>query len=262
MSTLKVFRFDPSIDSEPYYREYEVPVTPGMSVLQGLHYIRENIESISYEYSCRATSCGLCGMAVNGTPCFACCTPLEEGKKYTINPLDRYPVVKDLIIDRSAIDERINSIMPQFSRSSTMIMPAKMSAESNLSTSMLQQCRDCGICMSVCPTLEMQGFDSYAGPQVLVKLAARYFDDREGSSNMRLKQAVNEGLFNCIECGTCTSVCPKGELMKVKDLPYSFIDHVSYFKKMKAAAEAADMKPTEEDPAKALTTADYVITPI
>lgn len=259
MSTLKIFRFDPSTDSEPYYSEYEVPVTAGMSVLQGLHYVRENFEPISYEYSCRATSCGMCGMVVNGKPCFACCTPLEENKEYTIDPLDRYPVIKDLIIDRTAIEERIDSVMPQFSRATKMVMPATMSAESYQSTAMLQQCRDCGICMSVCPTLEMVGFDKYAGPQVLIKLAARYFDDREEAASMRLQQAVNEGLFNCAECGTCTSVCPKGELMKVKELPYSFIDHVTYFKKMKEAAEEAVLKPAEEEAATPLK--DYVIIP-
>ena len=257
MAKMKVFRFDPSVDTEPYYSEYEVPVDEGMSVLQGLHYIRENFDPISYEYSCRATSCGMCGMVVNGTPCFACCTPLEEGQSYTVEPLDRYPVVKDLVVDRSAVEQRIRYVMPQFSRSTEMVSPARLSGESYLSTSMLQQCRDCGICMSVCPTVGMLGIEKYAGPEVLVKIAARYFDEREGMEDMRLGQAVSEGLFSCIECGTCTTVCPKGDLIKTGDSPYSFIDHVSYFKKMKEDAIAKGLKPAE--PGKPEPVTDYFL---
>lgn len=246
MTTMTVFRFDPSTDDAPYYESYEVPVKDGMSVLQGLHYIRENLAPITYDYSCRATGCGLCGMTVNSTPCFACCTPLKEDEDYIIEPLSRYPVVKDLFVDRSAIEERINSLMPQFIRSSPMVEPMQISQKSNGLTAILQQCRDCGICMTVCPAVEMVGFGAYAGPEVLVKLAARYFDEREGASIMRLQQATSEGLFNCIECGTCTGVCPKGELIKVDDYPFSFIDHPSIFKSMKADAEAAGLKPIEK----------------
>lgn len=245
MTTLNIFRFDPSVDDAPYYEPYEVPATEGMSVLQGLHYIRENFAPISYDYSCRATGCGLCGMTVNGTPCFACCTPIEEDGSYTIEPLGKYPVIKDLFVDRSAVEERINSLMPQFIRTTPMAEPVQISQKSNGLTAVLQQCRDCGICMTVCPTVEMMGFGAYAGPEVLVKLATRYFDEREGAAPMRLQQAVSEGLFHCIECGTCTSVCPKGELIKVDEYPYSSIDHPSIFKTMKEDAEAAGLKPEE-----------------
>ncbi|WP_302963687.1 succinate dehydrogenase/fumarate reductase iron-sulfur subunit [uncultured Adlercreutzia sp.] len=252
MAKVKVLRFDPSVDGEPYYSDFEVPATEGMSILQGLHYIREHFEPISYEYSCRATSCGMCGMSVNGTPVFACCTPLEDDEEYTIEPLDRYPVIKDLVVDRSAVERRIHHVMPQFARASEMTMPAPVSEDSYMSVSMLQQCRDCGICMSVCPVVEVAGTDEYSGPEVMVKIAARYFDDREGLSAMRLGQAVGEGLFKCLECGTCTSVCPKGELIKVQDFPYSFIDHVRHFQQMKEDARAAGLEPIEPEEPKPL----------
>ena len=255
MSTIqtKVFRFNPETDPAPYYVDYEVPWHDCISVLEVLRWILENDEPAAFDYSCRGASCGMCAMKVNGTPCLACVTLVKEGEDLVIEPLDGFPVIRDLVVDKSGVQARIMSTSPQFMRATPMVNPVVMSPDSVKRTGMLQQCRECMICQSVCPVIKEKGFAAYAGPVVMTKLAARYFDEREGKSDARLAMAVREGLFECIQCGTCTSVCPKGELIRVEGAEDSFIDHARYFKIMADAADAAGLRPVEEEVVRPVT---------
>ena len=241
-----VFKYDPSVDASPTYKEYTVPWRDSITVLEVLRYIHEEFEPASFDYSCRGASCGLCAMKINGTPAYACATLVQEGDELTIEPLDRFPVIRDLIVDKSAVRDRMLSTAPQFIRDTPMEDPITMKPEAFLTTAILQQCRECMICQSVCPSIADNGFDNYAGPYIMTMLASRYFDEREGQADVRLKTAVHEGLFNCILCGTCTQVCPKGNTMKLEDYEYSFIDHVKYFTKMREDAQAAGLEPQSE----------------
>jgi len=77
---VKVFRFDPTVEKEPHYETYEVPLTEGMSVLDILDYIYENIDSSLAYYdhaACRHGICGGCAVVVNGKTCLACQTPIS-----------------------------------------------------------------------------------------------------------------------------------------------------------------------------------------
>lgn len=248
MATIKttVFKYDPSVDEEPRYIDYDVEYHEWMTVLEVLRYIHENFEPTSFDYNCRGGSCGLCTMKVNGVPVFACETPVDASKPLTIEPLDRFPIIRDLMVDKRIMNQKVLSIKPQFIRDTPMTNPQVMDKDAFLSAAILQQCRECMICMSMCPVVGAMGIDEYAGPYIMTRIAQRYYDDREGHQAERLHTAVNQGLFNCSECGTCTSVCPKGEILNLDEYEYSHIDHVKYFKKMKADAEAAGLTPVEE----------------
>jgi succinate dehydrogenase/fumarate reductase iron-sulfur protein len=245
--TATVFRYDPSTDETSHYEDYEVEWHEGLTVLETLRYIHENYEPLAFDYSCRGMSCGLCAMKVNGTPVLACGRQIGKGEDVTVEPLDRFPVVRDLIVDKTPVHNRILSDSPQFMRTTPLVNPVKMSQESTLYASALQMCRGCMLCMSVCPAIEQSGFDGYAGPYVMTRLAQRYYDEREGQQGMRLAQLVDEGLFNCLECGTCTSVCPKGSIIAEDGYPFTFIDHVKYFTELKQAARDAGLEPKETD---------------
>lgn len=249
MSTIKatVYRYDPSVDNTPYYSEYEVEWHEWMTVLEVLRYIHENDEPLAFDYNCRGGSCGLCTMKVNGVPVFACETPVKEDEDLLIEPLDKFPIIRDLFVDKRPVHARTLTIQPQFKRSTPMVNPATMDKDAFLSSAILQQCRECMICMTTCPSVEANGFDEYAGPYIMVRIAQRYYDDREGLQQERLEAAVRNGIFKCILCGKCTEVCPKGLALKLDAYEYSFIDHVKYFTAMRDAAEAAGMKPIEEE---------------
>mgnify|MGYP000630865479 CR=1 FL=1 len=97
---VRILRFNPAKDAQPYYKEYEVPLSEGLTVLMALNYIYENIDSsLAYYYSCRTGKCGGCTVMVNGKAVLACVT-LVEGD-ITIEPLPGFKVIKDLVVDTS-----------------------------------------------------------------------------------------------------------------------------------------------------------------
>ena len=70
---LRVFRYDPTKDSEGYYQEYTIPVEKGMTVLAALFKAKEEQDpTISFRYNCRAAICGSCSMRINGHATLAC----------------------------------------------------------------------------------------------------------------------------------------------------------------------------------------------
>ena len=99
---LKVFRFDPTVDPQPTFREYEVEKSEKMSVLSAVQYIYENLDgTLSFSgYFCYRKVCGLCQMKVNGKNRLSCRTPVKDGM--VIEPAPGYPLIKDLAVDFSA----------------------------------------------------------------------------------------------------------------------------------------------------------------
>jgi succinate dehydrogenase/fumarate reductase iron-sulfur protein len=98
-ATVKVFRFNPEADEKPRYERYKVPLEKGMSVLQALRYIYENLDAtLAYkDYFCTTNQCGMCAMKVNGRPVFACNTKLE--KETIVEPLPNFPIIRDVVVD-------------------------------------------------------------------------------------------------------------------------------------------------------------------
>ncbi|MGI6552612.1 MAG: 2Fe-2S iron-sulfur cluster-binding protein [Bacillota bacterium] len=97
---IKVKRYDPSKDKEPYYQTYEVPIEKGATVLSALRYIYENLDhSLVFYYSCRIGKCVGCHVSVDGKTRLACNTIVD--KDVTLEPQAGYKVVRDLVVDKS-----------------------------------------------------------------------------------------------------------------------------------------------------------------
>jgi fumarate reductase iron-sulfur subunit len=93
-----VSRFDSDVETEPHQQIYEVPLTDGMSVLDVLDYIFENIDSSLAYYShaaCRHGLCGKCILVVNGISSIACQTPVTED--IVIQTPSKFKVIRDLV---------------------------------------------------------------------------------------------------------------------------------------------------------------------
>ncbi|HUW94928.1 MAG TPA: 2Fe-2S iron-sulfur cluster-binding protein [Anaerolineae bacterium] len=243
-----VFRYNPSVDPKPYYETYEVPWTPFMSALEVLRYIQENIKPISFDYSCRVTACGVCGLMVNGKPVLGCVTVVPIGEDILIEPLAGFRVIKDLTVDKTEVENRLYGTMPWFSRTKPMTEPLAMAPEAYVRTGALQECKSCLCCQAVCPVLTQgspfyKGFKEFAGPYVLINIAMRYFDPREDFADERLKTAVREGLFECILCGQCYEVCTSGKQKENPEHPDTWYNHVTIFQEMMDAAKAKGWGP-------------------
>ncbi|MFC1803665.1 2Fe-2S iron-sulfur cluster-binding protein [Thermoproteota archaeon] len=83
---------------QPYYQDYEIPFSHGLTVLMALNYIYENIDSsIAYYYSCRTGKCGGCTVMINGKAVLACVTLVE--RDIVVEPLSGFCVTKDLVVN-------------------------------------------------------------------------------------------------------------------------------------------------------------------
>jgi succinate dehydrogenase/fumarate reductase-like Fe-S protein len=99
---VKVFRFNLSVDKEPYYQIYDVPFEEGMSTMDALDYIYQNLDSTLAYYDHAGCSLGICGRCtgrINGKPGLFCQTPIQGD--INLEPLSEKRVLKDLVIKRS-----------------------------------------------------------------------------------------------------------------------------------------------------------------
>lgn len=97
LATVKLFRFDPEEDTEPWYSEYKV-LYKGYTVMNVLQYIYENLDStFAFRWACTKGFCRSCVVSVNGKPALACMEPASKNMK--IEPHPKFKVLKDLVID-------------------------------------------------------------------------------------------------------------------------------------------------------------------
>ncbi len=203
--TLQVYRFDPEVNQSVHYDEFKIPYSKGLTVLDGLIYIYENLDaSLSFRWSCKNVQCGTCGMLVNGEPVLACEHQLLTGEKVKIDPFP-FPVIKDVVSDFSSIeDKRVRA----FSKPTPAGRPESLSPEEVAPLISLHQCLDCHICDIICPLNKGKariGPESFL-PSDLVQLTSMIFNRREGEDRKAL--AYSKNLYHCLTCGACVKACP------------------------------------------------------
>jgi len=101
MVTVKVFRFDPSVDKEPYYRDYEVPIREGMSAMNALDYIYQNLDGTLAYYDhagCDLGICARCTGRINGKAGLFCQVRIEGD--VCLEPVSTSSVLRDLVMKK------------------------------------------------------------------------------------------------------------------------------------------------------------------
>lgn len=209
---VKVYRFDPSIDKEPYYENYEVPFQfEKMKVLDVIRYIQEKIDgSLSFTWDCRLWNCGLCGLSVNKRPCSACYVDVKSivlENSLLIEPLPHYPVIKDLVIDRTVEVEELRKKGIKYERSEISLenIPETMDPEEiAFVRDWFLACIDCLACSAACPVFSTDY--EFVGPHLMVRIAK--YEKHPKDEGDRAGQAFAGGIFKCLNCGRCNIVCP------------------------------------------------------
>ncbi len=144
-------------DSQPYWETFDYNGTPDISVAALLDYINFNddiindegnkTDRIGWDCSCLQGVCGACAMVINDTPALACETFLKnlKGNIITIRPLRKFPVVHDLIVDRSSIHENLK-------RTDVFIGEYQPQRNEDFRHQYdAAKCLKCGLCLEVCP---------------------------------------------------------------------------------------------------------------
>ncbi len=212
--TLSVTRYDPAEDTEPRLQQYDIPFEDDMVVLDGLNWIKTHLDgSVNYRWSCRMGICGSCGMNVNGVPKLGCSVFLRDylPGPVVIEPLQNFPVVRDLVIDMSSFLEKLSSVQPWIIRDAPvpatrelLQTPAEVDRYRQFS-----MCINCMLCYSACPVIAIE--PEFVGPAAIA-LAHRYnLDTRDHGSDQRTEAlARSDAIWDCSFVGECSAVCPKG----------------------------------------------------
>ncbi len=208
-----VFRFDPKKDSAPYFQTYEIPYRRGMTVLDGLRYIFENIDhTLSIRFSCRQGICGSDGMLVNGKYALACQTQISEVIKdgvVKIEPMPHYPVIKDLVVDLTTLYEKLKKAKAFFMGESVDLereylqTPKQRAKLEDYLTCVL-----CGACVSACPVNETDW--EFLGPAPLMRAFKYLIDNRDKVKLPRIVALTGgDGIYRCHLAYSCVDACPK-----------------------------------------------------
>lgn len=203
-AAIKIFRFDPTKDKTPRYEDFEIPYYDGMTVMGALNYM--NLElggDIAFRWVCSYARCGQCGLMVNGEPSAACLTPVE--KEMTIEPLANFPIIRDLVVDRSSVDVRLPEVRPFLERMEIPHAKFPEDVKFNDNDYKLRTCLECHLCSAGCPVFESHP-KSFVGPALMLLLSKYASDPRDRMDRSGL--AVDKGIYTCTTCRKCTDVCP------------------------------------------------------
>ena len=229
-------RYDPDTGGEPTWRHYPVAVKPGMTILDGLHYVKEHHDSsLAWRFSCRMGVCGSCAMLISGMARLACNTQILDvsDSAVTLAPLPNYDIIKDLVPDLTPMFEHHASLRPWLIRPDTdeIFSPTgeyRQSPEELEAYIQFTNCIKCGACLAACPTVATD--PSYPGPMPLAQGYRFCIDSRDGGCEDRRDVLdSSHGLYSCHYAGECSRVCPKGvdparaiQLMK-RHLVFSYL---------------------------------------
>jgi len=229
---VSVQKYDPSVDAEPHIEKYDIDYHENMTVLEALVKINAEKGPIVFDYSCRGRTCGRCAMALNGKPVLACVTLVEKDGENKITPLPGFPIIRDLIVDKSQVHERISAIEVRQRANELTLDEINKPVDPEICKKIapLEYCARCCVCTAACPVVQSKGLKSYIGPTGMIAIALRSYDPYDQGD--RIVQAVQNGLYECLMCGACTAACKALE-----------IDHLAVWRDLRAKAEARHLKP-------------------
>ena len=213
MIKMEVTRFRPGEDDAPTVQSYEVPLRKEWAVLDGLNYIKDQLDgTLSYRWSCRMGICGSCGMTVNGDPKLACATFLVDylPGPVRVEPMRNFPVIRDLVVDISDFMTKLPKVKPwlihdgEVPEGEFLQTPREMDEYKKYS-----MCINCMLCYSACPVYALE--PEFLGPAAIA-LGQRYnLDSRDdGAEERRDVLASAAGAWACTFVGECSTACPKG----------------------------------------------------
>jgi succinate dehydrogenase / fumarate reductase iron-sulfur subunit len=224
--TLKVWR-QKNAQEQGSFVTYEVfGISEDMSFLEMLDVLNEDLtlkgeEPVAFAHDCREGICGTCGLFINGrahgpltgtTTCQLHIRHFKDGETITIEPwrAKAFPVIKDLVVDRSAFDRILQaggfvSVNVGSAPEANGILVPKKNADEAFDTA---ACIGCGACVAACKNASAILFVS-AKVSHLSLLPQGKPERRTRVLNM-VKTMDEEGFGNCTNTGACEVECPKG----------------------------------------------------
>lgn len=224
--TLKIWR-QPNAQSKGELKTYEVKnISSGSSFLEMLDILNEELsergeDPIHFDHDCREGICGMCSLFINGRPhgpeeeitvCQLHMRTFADGATITIEPwrAKAFPVIKDLVVDRSAFDRIIQaggyiSVNTGAVQDANAIPIPKFDADLAMDAA---ACIGCGACVAACKNASAMLFVSAKISQLA--LLPQGQAERKKRALAMVEQMDKEGFGACTNTGACAAECPKG----------------------------------------------------
>ena len=208
---LKIQRFDPAKDKEPYYKEYKLMVEDMDRVLDCLHTIKWKYDgTLAFRRSCGHGMCGSDAMKINGRNRLACQVLVRElGSKITVEPIPGFQIIKDLIVDMEPFYEKLELVKPYLVNDEPAPVRERLQSQEEVeSLDRAISCILCGSCTSSCPSFWTH--PDYLGPAAFLKAYRFIFDTRDRAGLERLDRIDDsDGLWRCHTIFNCVEACPR-----------------------------------------------------
>ena len=220
-STIKVeIKRQSTPDAAATTEKFEIPYRPGMNITSLLGEIALNPVDVSgkpttpvtYDSNCLEEICGSCAMLINGKARMACSALVDKLEQpITLAPLSKFPVVRDLAVDRSVLFENLKKVKAWVPIDGSYDLGAgpRQAPQIQEQRYPLSNCISCTICMEVCP--QFNDSTSFVGAATIAQ--TKLFNmDPAGSvlKEERLRALAGDGGVQ--ECGmaqNCVAACPK-----------------------------------------------------
>jgi succinate dehydrogenase / fumarate reductase iron-sulfur subunit len=206
--------------SPAHWEGFEIPWKPGMNVISSLMEIAANplttagvkTSPVTYDANCLEEVCGSCAMVINGKARMACSALVDQLEQpIRVEPLTKFPVVRDLSVDRSVIFENLKAVKAWVPVDGTYDLGSgpRITPREQEEAYPVSRCISCCCCMEACPQFnEDTGFVGAAA----IAQVGLFNAHPTGKTLKHERLAALMGDGGIQECGyaqNCVEVCPK-----------------------------------------------------
>jgi succinate dehydrogenase / fumarate reductase, iron-sulfur subunit len=223
--TLKIWRQSTAQTAGKFVTYPLTDLSPDMSFLEMIDHLNQSLilageEPVAFDHDCREGICGSCAMYINGRPhgadqgsttCQLYLRSYRNGDTITIEPWrsNAFPVIKDLMVDRSAFDRIIQaggyvSVNTGNAVDANSTPIAKHQADEAFAAAM---CIGCGACVAACKNSSAMLF--VAAKVAHLALLPQGQPERQQRAVKMVMQMDKEGFGSCTNTASCAAVCPK-----------------------------------------------------
>ena len=159
-------------------------------------------DPIQWDRSCKQKKCGACAMLINGIPRLACDAKIDEypGERIKLEPLKKFPCVRDLIVDRSVIFDNLRKLGSWLDENAV--------CDDTEAAFDASKCLQCGCCLEICPNFYSGG--EFFGASALAA-SSRLIGETPAELGKRLYGEYNKHFFRgCGKSLSCKDICPAG----------------------------------------------------
>src|SRR5580692_5455993 len=217
--TLEIKR-QASPDAPSVWERFELPWRPGMNVISAMMEIATNpvtaegidTTPITYDSNCLEEICGSCAMRINGKARMACSALVDNLEQpIRLEPLSKFPLVRDLAVDRSVLFENLKAVKAWVPIDGTYDLGSgpRIFPQAQEAAYPLSNCISCTICMEVCP--QFNDATGFVGAATIAQV--KLFNSHPSGKVLkeeRLRALAGDGGVQ--ECGfaqNCVQACPK-----------------------------------------------------